>query len=173
MVVAFDADILCLLLHPSIRPPQDPHTGNPVEHARARLEHLVARLESSATRIVIPAPALAEFLVVAGDDGPDYVKVIDKQAVLRIEPFDTVAAIEAAASTRAARARGDKRSGATGPWQCVKADRQIVAVARQHGATEIYSNDSDMRNVAVGLKVIPVWELPLPPEEALLPFEGE
>ena len=140
MVVAFDADILCLLLHPSIRPPLDPHTGNPVEHARARLEHLVAQLEASAARIVVPTPALAEFLVVAGDDGPGYIKAIDKQAVLRVEPFDTVAAIEAAASTRAARARGDKKSGATGPWQCVKADRQIVAVARQHGATEIYSN---------------------------------
>ncbi|MCY4662418.1 MAG: hypothetical protein OXF93_21815 [Acidobacteria bacterium] len=104
MVVAFDADILCLLLRPSIRPPLDPGTGHPVEHARAR--HLVAELESGAARIVIPAPALAEFLVVAGDDGPDYIKVIDKQAVMRIEPFDTVAAIEAAASTRAARVRG-------------------------------------------------------------------
>ena len=173
MVVAFDADILCLLLYPSIPPPIDPQTGHPVEHARVRLEHLVGQLEASHARIVVPAPALAEFLVVAGDDSSHYIQVIEKQVVFRIEPFDTVAAIEAAASTRAARALGDKKSGATGPWQCVKADRQIVAVAKQHGVTTIYSNDSDMRKVANEIDVVTAWELPLPPDEPALPFDEE
>lgn len=173
MIVAFDADILCLLLYPSIAPPIDPGTGEPVERARARLQHLVAELEATRARIVLPAPALAEFLVVAGDRGPDYIRVIDRQAVFRIEPFDTAAAIEAAASTRMARSRGDKKSGATGPWQCVKVDRQIVAVARQRGVTAIYSNDSDMRKVASGLKVVSVWELPVPQDEPTLPFGDE
>ena len=71
MIVAFDADILCLLLYPSITPPIDPGTGKPVERARARLQHLVTELEASRARIVVPAPALAEFLVVAGDRGPE------------------------------------------------------------------------------------------------------
>ena len=173
MIVAFDADILCLLLYPSITPPIDPGTGKPVEHARARLQHLVTELETSRARIVVPAPALAEFLVVAGDRGPDYIRVIDRQAVFRIEPFDTAAAIEAAASTRMARSRGDKKSGATGPWQCVKVDRQIVAVAKLRGVTEIYSNDSDMRKMASGLKVVSVWELPVPQDEPTLPFDDE
>lgn len=175
MVVAFDADILCLLLYSSITPPLDPNTGSPVTRSPDRLEHLVERLDTDRARIVVPAPALAEFLVVAGDDGPSYLSVISKQAVFRIEPFGTVAAVEAAAATHAAMARNDKKSGATGPWQCVKADRQIVAVAKQHGATEIYSNDSDMRKIASasGIKVVAVWELPLPPpDEALLPFDG-
>lgn len=75
MIVAFDADILCLLLlYPSIAPPIDPGTGRPVERARARLQHLVAELEANRARIVLPAPALAEFLVVAGDSGPDYIR---------------------------------------------------------------------------------------------------
>ena len=137
MVVAFDADILCLLLYPSISPPIDPHTGKPVKHVRARLRLLVSELEAKGSRIVLPVPALAEFLVVAGNDGHAYITAIDKQTVFRIEPFDTVAAVEAAASTRAALASGDKKAGATGPWQCVKADRQIVAVAKTHGVTSI------------------------------------
>ncbi len=173
MIVAFDADILCLLLYPSITPPIDPGTGKLVERARARLQHLVTELEASRARIVVPAPALAEFLVVAGDRGPDYIRVIDRQAVFRIEPFDTAAAIEAAASTRMALSRGDKKAGATGPWQCVKVDRQIVAVARLRGVTEIYSNDSDMRKMASGLKVVSVWELPAPQDEPALPFDDE
>ena len=56
MIVAFDADILCLLLYPSIAPPIDPGTGRPVERALARLQHLVAELEASRARIVLPAP---------------------------------------------------------------------------------------------------------------------
>ena len=170
MVVAFDTDILCLLLYPSIPPPVDPHTGKPVTHAQARLELLLSELEAKGSRIVLPAPALSEFLVVAGDDSLAYVAAIDKQAVFRIEPFDTIAAIEAAASTRTALARGDKKAGATGPWQCVKADRQIVAVAKVHGVTSIYSNDADMRKIAAGIDVISVWELPVPPQQEL-PFK--
>ena len=84
-----------------------------MERARARLQRLVTELEASRARIVVPAPALAEFLVVAGDRGPDYIRVIDRQAVFRIEPFDTASAIEAAASTRIALSRGDKKSGRT------------------------------------------------------------
>jgi hypothetical protein len=69
-------------------------------------------------------------LVVADAAGPDYVTELDSQAVFSIEPFEARAAIEAAAMTRAAIAKGDKKSGATGPWQCVKTDRQIVAIAK-------------------------------------------
>ena len=159
--VAFDADILCLLLHPSTRPPIDPATLNIVERAADRLT---------------PAPALAEFLVVADVQGPACLTAIDRKAVFRVEPFDTVAAVEAAASTRAALARGDKRSGATGRWQCVKTDRQIVAVAKQHGVTEIYSNDTDMVQIAraSGIRVVAVWDLPVPPpDDQGLPFEED
>lgn len=39
--------------------------------------------------------------------------------------------------------------------------------------TAIYSNDSDMRKVASGLKVVSVWELPVPQDEPTLPFDDE
>ena len=55
------------------------------------------------------------------------------------------AAIETAAATLAAVGRGDKRSGlADSPWQKLKIDRQIVAIAKSRGIRVIYSTDGDM-----------------------------
>ena len=87
MVVAFDADVLILLLQPSIDPPTDPGTQRPVEYVSERLAQLVADLTERDAGVIVPAPALAEVLVVPGADALELLKVIDKQAVFRIEPF--------------------------------------------------------------------------------------
>ena len=167
MLVAFDADVLSMVLNPSIDPPIDPATCQPTERTKGRLEYLLADLEKSKARIIIPSPALSEFLVIAEESGPDYLSDIDRRARFSVEPFDTLAAIEAAVSTRDAIARGNKKSGTTGVWQAVKTDRQIVAIAKVLGVERIYSNDSDMQNIASdsGIEVISVWQLPLPPGE--------
>ena len=49
----------------------------------------------------------------------------------------------------------------------MKTDRQIVAIAKTRGATRIYSNDSDIANIAAdcNIEVIALWDLPMPPEE--------
>ena len=173
MVVAFDADILILLLHESIPPPSDPETKQPVQHVHERLDQLIADLEERGARVIVPAPALAEMLVLAEYDGSELVKVIEKQAVFQIEPFRANDAVEAAASTRAALEKGDKKSGAKRPWQCVKTDRQIIAVAKRCRAQPIYSNDADMRKLAGDIAVVSVWELPVPIEVLKLPFEED
>ncbi len=172
MVVAFDADMLILLLQPSIHPPEDPETKRPVQYVRERLTRLIKDLTRQHARVIVPAPALAEVLVVPGTDGAELLKVIEGQAVFQIEPFRAADAVEAAASTRAALDRGDKKSGADAPWQCVKADRQIVAVAKRCGAKKLYSNDTGMRKVAGDLPVVSIWELPVPADEPRLPFNG-
>ena len=106
-----------------------------------------------------------------GADASVFLKVIDRQAVFRIEPFRAADAVEAAASTREALDRGDKKSGADAPWPCVKTDRQIVAVAKRCGVDTIYSNDAGMRRFAGDIPVVSVWELPVPIESRKLPFE--
>ena len=166
MPVAFDADVLSLVLNPSLEPPIDPNTMQPVLNATGRLEYLIADLEKTRMRVIIPAPALSEFLVIADDSGPDYLTEIDKKSSFSIESFDARAAVEAAASTRKALAKGNKKSGATGTWQAVKTDRQIVAIAKTRGVTRIYSNDSDIANIAAesNIEVVALWQLPLPPE---------
>ena len=122
--------------------------------------------------MVVPTPALAEFLVLAGNDGPQYLSELMNQPGFYIRPFDQMAAIELAAMELLARTKGGKKHPAPPdtPWQKVKFDRQIVAIARVHKATTIYSDDQHVKAIAedVGIKVIPCWELPLPVSEPTL-----
>lgn len=164
-MVLFDNTFLCLLLHPSAKPPLDPKTRRPVENAKERIEYLVQSLEKDRQKIVIPTPVLAEFLVLAAEAGPQYLAELNHSAQFRIEPFDQIAAVEAAALEREARSLGDKRSGIRETWAKVKFDRQIVAIAKVHGVHTIYSDDNDIEQHTQGLniRVVKVATLPLPP----------
>lgn len=139
-----------------------------------RVGLLVSALIERHARVILPTPAVSEFLVSAGPEAGAYLDNIREQAVFDIRPFDLAAAVEAAAATRAALARGDKRSGATGSWQKVKVDRQIVAVAKVHGAEVLYSDDTDIRVLgkASGIRVVRTKELPLPERGSGMLFES-
>jgi predicted nucleic acid-binding protein len=166
MMVSVDASVLSLLLFPGAKPPDDPNTKKPVEKARERVEQLIDDLDMAKERIIIPAPALSEFLVLAGDDGPQYLSEIALLSHLSIQPFDQMAAIELAAMELLARKKGNKRHPLppTTAWQKVKLDRQIVAISKLHQVKTIYSDDKDVRNIAdeVGIKTVSTWELNLP-----------
>ncbi len=112
-MVIFDNNFLSLLLHPNSRPPLDPATGKPLERARERIEQLCVDLQERRDKIGIPAPALSEFLILAGDAGPDYLQAIDGSSVFRVLPFDQRAAIELAAMELEDRKVGDKKGGTT------------------------------------------------------------
>lgn len=166
MPVVFDNTFLALLFGPLRTPARDPRTGRPVELAHERIEALVEQLTRAQIRILIPTPALTEFLSVAARAGPEYLARIDGTSRFQIVPFDTAAAVEAARATSVALGRGDKRGGRKKtPWQKVKFDRQIVAIARTRGATQIYSDDEDIAAFGsdAGIDVISVAELSLPP----------
>ncbi len=171
MRVVFDSVMLSLFLDPSATPPK------PIDRPQARIQLLVDTLSEAQAKILLPTPALSEFLVVAGSQGPTYLSEIASSAVFEIVPFDLVAAVEAAAQTAKALAAGDKKAGAKGTWQKVKVDRQIVAIAKVHAADCIYSDDGDVVNLALaaGLQVLGIESLPTPPEDnAKLPLgEGE
>lgn len=175
MLVVFDTSILSLVLAPSIKPPNDPRTNKPVENSEARLDFLLTQLEEVGARVLVPAPVWGEFLVIADESGPDYVAEIDRRAGFEIVPFDGKSAVEAAASQRRALLAGNKKMDLKGSRQCIKADRQIVAIAKTQKAERIYSSDEDIRKLAAevsGLTAIMLWELPEPPaESAPLPFD--
>ncbi len=165
-MVVFDAAHLLLLINPATGKPLD-FEGKPVERVEERIAHLIGHLERAKIKIIVPTPALAELLVNAGKPGPEIIEMFNKSAVFRIVPFDTLAAIEVAAVTRAAKAAGDKRGGLAGTWAKVKYDRQIVAIAKVAQATMIYSDDDDIRRLAenANIPVTRVAELPLPPDK--------
>lgn len=166
---AFDSVILGAYLHPEAAYPE------PVDRVPERLKHFVETLDAKQAAIVIPTPALSEFLVLAAAATGDYLAELTNSSVFAVEPFDLKGAIEAAASQRRALEAGNKRSGAGGPWQKVKVDRQIVAIAKVHDVDQLYSDDDDGRRLAEadGVPVKGVADLPLPPVDPQPPIFGD
>jgi predicted nucleic acid-binding protein len=165
---AFDANFLTLVVHPDANPPDDPATGRPITFAGRRVAALIEQLSRSGERIIIPTPALAEVLVLVGAAGPQYVKLLDRSARFELAAFDERAAIENAATLAEAIAKGDKRSGlADTPWQKIKVDRQVVAIAKSRNASVIYSTDSDIATLAreSGLPVCHLAEIAIPDDD--------
>ena len=70
-----------------------------------------------------------------------YVERLQRAAVFEVRPFDTLAAIELAQMTREAIASGDKKLGEGAPYQKIKLDRQIAAIAKVAGARALYTDD--------------------------------
>jgi hypothetical protein len=159
MRVAFDAVILSVVLHPAAKYPKA------IDRARDRVAQLIKDLEAANAKIVVPTPVLSEFLVLAGKDGALYLSEMTNSDLYEIQPFDTVAAVEAAAQMLKAMTSGDKKAGATGRWQVVKVDRQSVAIARVHSVTCIYSDDDGVQKLAAaaGVPVKGLADLPVPP----------
>lgn len=171
-MVVFDANFLIYFLDPKIN---DGVGSNP------RIDHLVATIQKTGERIIVPTPALSELLVKAGEAGPEYLAIIARSKYFRVAEFGVRAAVEAAALERAARLQGVKRGAAPdATWDKVKFDRQIVAIAKAVGAKAIYTNDEQLarHTRAANLDAITLEDLPDPPalpqiEMRLDPIEPE
>ncbi|MDX6269897.1 MAG: hypothetical protein QOD28_1120 [Acidobacteriota bacterium] len=167
-MIAVDNTFLTLLLHPLSRPPRDPDTGQPVDRLDERIELLIETLEQENESIIIPAPVLTEFLILADKDGPRYLTDIDSHRRFRVESFDQRAAVELAAINLSVRAAGGGRRGdMTGTYAKITFDRQSVAIAVVNTARVLYSDDENVEKFAkrCGLPVVKTWELPVPEEK--------
>lgn len=135
---------------------------------KARISHFLFQAEKAKTRIIVPMPAVAEYLVGADIAALETFNKLERKAFIFVAPFDRAAAFECAQLDRAALGGGDKRDGADTPWQKIKIDRQIVAIGKVHGATLVISADSGVRSNAlrVGMFAKTIQELELP-ESAL------
>ena len=160
--VLFDTSILILMLQPDARPPKDPATGEPLAYARQRVEYLLKRLSKARTKILIPAPALAELLAYAGAATDQYVQTFQRNSTFVIAPFGTRAAIECGLAMRS---RGIKGQGKGNPRTKIKFDRQIVAVASVERASTVYSDDEQVRKFAeeAGMSACSTLDLELDP----------
>lgn len=165
-----DCNFLSLILHPGAKAPDDPSTKQPIERLRERLDSLLQELDEKEERILVPMPVLAEFLILAGNDGPEYLQTLGQSKTFFLAPFDERAAIELAAMELEDRGKADKRGGVKAPWQKVKVDRQIVAIAKVNDVHTLYADDGDPKSLArrVGIKVVSSWELYLPPSDTPL-----
>jgi hypothetical protein len=174
-MVGIDATTLSLILYPTARPPKDPKTQKPVERVEDRIEKLLEDLDADSERIIVPTPALCEFLVLAGKEAPEYLDKIRGMKTFLIKPFDEMAAIELAAIEYESRSGGSKRGASTAPWTKVKFDRQIVAITKVNQCKRLYSDDGDVITFGerAGLEVISTWTLPLPLAKQTKMFEED
>ncbi|MEM9624332.1 MAG: hypothetical protein AAF993_22015, partial [Pseudomonadota bacterium] len=98
-MAVFDAAFLVYLFDADANPPLDPETGEPVTHLRERIDHLVNQLDQSNEKIIIPTPALSEYLVHAEQAGVDRLHYLQSHGVFQIAEFGALAAVELAALT--------------------------------------------------------------------------
>jgi hypothetical protein len=167
-MVVFDSTFLLLLVHENVRIPADPKTRRPWDRGRDRVEHLLDRLSDARVEILIPTPVLAETLVRTGPATAEYLTRIRAIPGFRIGNFDQKAAVELALMTGLALDSGKKRGVSVAPWQKVKIDRQIVAIAKSEGVTDLYSCDVDLCALAraEGMTPYDIGDLLLPPVKA-------
>lgn len=175
-MIVLDSTFLLLFVDEKVSVPKDPGTKKPYDKGRERIEQLIEQLSESKTPILVPTPVLAEILVRAGGATSEYLAKVRSVPGFRIGNFDQKAAVELALMTGAALRAGNKRSVAArdAPWQKVKVDRQIVAIAKSEGVSHLYSIDEDLRKLAQaeGIKALTLSDLPLPPAKIQgdLPF---
>src|SRR6185437_15519743 len=132
-MIIFDANILITLA-----------TKHEQDEVYERISGLIQDLVTTKTVIGIPSPALAEFLCGADIATSGIVDVMKRKSVMRVLPFDEAAAFETALIHRGAHALGKKRGASKSPWQQVKIDRQILAIARVHRVDTMYTDDDEM-----------------------------
>lgn len=161
--VAVDATTLSVLLNPRAGIPPDPSTGQPVEFGRERILGFIATMEKERRKLIIPTPVTAELLTAIGPTNADFIRIINRKAVFESPPFDEVAAIELAFINRDIFASLDQRNKLE-PWQKVKVDRQILAIARVANCEKILTDDGSLANRArlCDIEPIGIASLPIP-----------
>jgi hypothetical protein len=129
-----------------------------------RLAHLFGQAEKAKSKLIIPMPALAEYLVRADQAALAVLERLERKTFIVVAPFDRAAAFECSQLDASAIGRGDKRDGQQDAWQKIKIDRQIVAIGKTHGAQWYISDDDGVRATAmrIGVRSSKVAELPLP-----------
>lgn len=179
MISCFDASVLILLFDAKANAPIDPRTGKPVSDCQERVRYLLDRhAKTKGSRIVIPAPALAEFLVkTRPEKASEYISQLQRLKGCKIAPFAERAAIEFADLQRSSGGPGKRRAARDLDTRAkAKFDQQIVAIARAENASRIYSDDKGLAAYAkrIGIESIGIADLDLSPEskQGSLPLES-
>lgn len=150
MAVVFDASVLVDLFNSKL-------TGD----RRAKLDHLTATLTKQRAKVLIPTPALAEFLVKAGKARDALLRELERSSTFAIEPFDKKASIECALLLQESWSRAEQGKVSRTKF---KFDWQIVSIAASRNATAIYSDDQDIAKAAARrrISVYTTDSLPIP-----------
>jgi predicted nucleic acid-binding protein len=126
--------------------------------------------------IGIPAPSWGEVLAVAGPATSALSRVVQARSSVQVIPFDEIAAIESGFIHQKILAlSGSKKGLSNEPWQRIKIDRQILAIAAARRASAIFTDDDGLRADAalIGIQTIGICDVPVYPSQLLLLPEDE
>ncbi len=162
MKVAFDNSFLVFLFNR--------RAGASVERAADRVDGLIESLSSKKAKIIIPTPALTELLMAGRFSIQVYIEKLKTFGAFQVRAYDERAAIELAAQYLATK-KTHKERAKQSPWNKIKFDRQIVAIAKTQGASVVYSDDEQLRKFAheCGMEAYGLAEIGVPPKQPKLP----
>jgi hypothetical protein len=143
--------------------PLDPTTKQPLDLGRERILGFIAQAQKDRRKLIIPTPAAAELLTAIGPTSADYIRIVNRKAVFEVRSFDEVAAIELAFLNRDTFGSLDQKNGLE-PWQKMKVDRQIIAIAKVANCEKILSEDNGLGNRArlCDIEPLKLIDLPIP-----------
>lgn len=170
-VVALDCQVLVW----GIRRQATPNRTEMIPRAEALIAGLEADRAARRAFVVIPVPALGEFLIHEDESRHDAVTA-ELRRRFHLAPYDLPAASIAARIWQQAQACGAYpeliADGVT--RQIIKVDTQILAVALAQGATVLYTEDPGRRTLAGRVPIVSARldAVPIPtPEKQLGLFE--
>lgn len=129
MKVAFDNSFLVFLFNR--------RAGASIARAADRVDGLIDSLSNKKAKIIIPTPALTELLMAGKFTVQVYIEKLKMFGAFQIRAYDERAAIELAAQYLATK-KTNKERAKQAPWNKIKFDRQIVAIAKTQGASAVY-----------------------------------
>lgn len=175
MICLFDAGFLHILFDEKARVPRDAKGKPVVDRAQDRIDFLVQTItERRDNKIILPTPALAEFMLLAEDRWTEYLTIIRRRSIFEIAGFDDPEAVELVEHWRKFGDRKKLKPGTAETWAKLKYDRQIAAIAVTRRVERIYSTDDDLKKYAedLNIKYFGLSDLPLPPtSQPTLPFD--
>lgn len=131
---------------------KDPRSGELISEPHRRAEALLDKIDSLGGTVVIPAPVLAEYLVgIEKHLQQTHINLIKSQSCFEIVSFDEVAAIECAQLPSLKELKQMMKLDKSAK---VKVDRQIIAIAKSIGATEIWTHDKGVFNRCESLGLV-------------------
>lgn len=107
-------------------------------------------IKKNGNYIGIPTPVIAEFLVIDNEIRTSFFELFKNNRSIKILPFDLKSAYECANIEAEARAAGNKLfplPKESAPYQKVKVDRQILAIALSNNAQTLITNDKDLKKI--------------------------
>lgn len=166
-IISIDTNILIAPFAKDDQIPPCVKSGKVEPYSSERTRHFLKECEKQKTRILLPTPVIAEFLVCSNDCNEELKQLLTLSSMLNPVSFDQRAAYEHAIITREALSTANgKTMGIPGSWQKIKFDRQIVAISKSLGAEELYCADKGLAKHAetCGLTVKSFSDMEIPPD---------